>query len=616
MYIVKVGDDSGIGDAGHDAISDAQGYFVLPKIRGTEATEKIEVKAEKSGYAFKSGGEVRKNGDTWTLSDLIFTPMNKALEGQTTPGARVVAAALETSADATGHFRFEGLPAGVTNVYAAKDGQFGQATLSPNTPLQIDLKPLGTQKVDAEMGRQIWRETLQATAGKDYFAADWIRWKLKDEKPDDLENLRREALVPPTPDHDDSLSYLIVQSAPFLQKTNQLSALDEVLPGISIREIRLKALLGAALATDDKPLMQRAMNEAQQVLVTRPPDTAWREDNLYDIAVLTEKLNGTQEGIKTLDVAINWTLGHHPEKAYRKDGRAMEEIRDEVLVNQAANVARGSVEMLRHLLTFISPEESRNLEALSRAIPVVAKTHGLQIARPLLEEISKMPRPTTEENVTRYRDSPQWYFNAAARELVPLLGKESPQRALELAHRITDGPFKDRALLSAAKFQSEAVANQLYSELVQKGDLSNAPRYAALAWATDKKLGVELFEIARQRIAVTMNDRWVRGNAWPFFTFYYARVDAAASRLILEREWAKSQQTNSGSMEGIAMAMTAIAGKRADEMARQIPEGDPDMFQDTRRKIGVYLIANEEARRDFPFDRWGASDTWEPGDDW
>jgi hypothetical protein len=64
------------------------------------------------------------------------------------------------------------------------------------------------------------------------------------------------------------------------------------------------------------------------------------------------------------------------------------------------------------------------------------------------------------------------------------------------------------------------------------------------------------------------------------------------------------------------MAMTAIAGKRADEMARQIPEGDPDMFQDTRRKIGVYLIANEEARRDFPFDRWGASDTWEPGDDW
>jgi hypothetical protein len=105
----------------------------------------------------------------------------------------------------------------------------------------------------------------------------------------------------------------------------------------------------------------------------------------------------------------------------------------------------------------------------------------------------------------------------------------------------------------------------------------------------------------------------VRGSDWTAFAFYFSRVDAADSRLILEREWAKSQQNKGDGAQIIAMAMSAIDAKRADEMARQIADkafGSPD----ARRKIGQYLQTSEALRRDFPFDRWGAGDTWEAGD--
>ena len=90
-------------------------------------------------------------------------------------------------------------------------------------------------------------------------------------------------------------------------------------------------------------------------------------------------------------------------------------------------------------------------------------------------------------------------------------------------------------------------------------------------------------------------------------------MDAAQSRLILEREWALAQEKKER-VRSVAMAMSAIDAKRADEMARQIADKDFESSE-ARRKIGQYLQTSEELRRDLPFDRWSASDTWSPGDE-
>jgi hypothetical protein len=114
-----------------------------------------------------------------------------------------------------------------------------------------------------------------------------------------------------------------------------------------------------------------------------------------------------------------------------------------------------------------------------------------------------------------------------------------------------------------------------------------------------------------------MSQPYVHRNLWAPFAFYLARVEPAEARLILEREWgeAKVRKVEGPSTQDIALAMSAIDGRRAWEMAKQF-EGDKDYWSmEIRRKIAQYVAMGEEKRRDFPFDRWGAIDTWEPGQD-
>jgi hypothetical protein len=100
------------------------------------------------------------------------------------------------------------------------------------------------------------------------------------------------------------------------------------------------------------------------------------------------------------------------------------------------------------------------------------------------------------------------------------------------------------------------------------------------------------------------------------FAFYYAAVDPAESRLMLEREWARQLEAHGGGGSDwgpreLPLAMAAIDVERALEMAQALP-GDNARF-DIQRKIAQYVLASPQVRRTMPFDRWNASDTWMPG---
>ena len=135
------------------------------------------------------------------------------------------------------------------------------------------------------------------------------------------------------------------------------------------------------------------------------------------------------------------------------------------------------------------------------------------------------------------------------------------------------------------------------------------------AFELDPKLGRELFALARAR--GENSDTYARGGFWAPYGFYLARADAASARLELEREWSARLASNEGqNLAPIARAMSAANGARALEMARQLPAGKDNFWSlEARRKIGQYLVATPDQRRDWPFDRWGATDTWGPGDE-
>jgi hypothetical protein len=136
-----------------------------------------------------------------------------------------------------------------------------------------------------------------------------------------------------------------------------------------------------------------------------------------------------------------------------------------------------------------------------------------------------------------------------------------------------------------------------------------------MAYEMDRDLGAELFAEAWKNLKL---DEEKRQGSIAGFAFYYSRIDPAESRLTLETEFASGLQKGDDGgryfwLVPPVLAMAAVDVDRALEMARSIPERDPNARFDAMRKIAQYVLATESVRRTMPFDRWNASDTWMPG---
>ena len=618
-FYYSAGTTGGLLDSALAAKTGADGTYQFDKIRGGEKTGemanglKVTVKAE--GLSFAGGGEISADGANWQASDIVLSALDRQIEGTTAAGARVVAAGKSAVADANGHFSFKDLPAGEITVYAALNGNFGSATAAGAAPVSIELAPMKAQGTDVELGRDAWREVYRESEGKDFYARDWVLAQLNAVQGETFESLQASAGEPPTPNHDWSLASQLTKWAPKLGAGNRVAQIESVARGIQEPETRASAWLDAALAVPgDTELNARALREADALLARAATDMGSRESNLYRVAVVTERVEGEKAGAAALDKAIALTLKTRGAKTVQNAGY-VESGRDGFLAMYAEVVAQGSPELLRRLVNNIAPEAGDRVAALANAVPVVARARGVEAALPLLEELRAMPQP--ERTPGEFRSSqnePQYAFDTTARRIAPLLAATSPARALELARRISDNGGRARALASVAAWQAPDMAAGLWREAVTIGDSGDTPRFAAQAFDKDAKLGRELFELARSRGA--NGESYSRGGFWAPYAFYLARADAGAARLELEREWSARLANNEGqSLSPIAMAMSAADGSRALEMARQIPAGKDNFWSlEARRKIAQYLVADENQRRDWPFDRWGATDTWEPGE--
>lgn len=230
-------------------------------------------------------------------------------------------------------------------------------------------------------------------------------------------------------------------------------------------------------------------------------------------------------------------------------------------------------------------------------MPVVARTHGLAAALPLLNEIKAKATPTLDIERNYSIFDPDYAYGTAVTDLMPLVGAGSPARALKLAQSVQNDEQRARALVRAAAFQTPAVAAPLYREAAAKIYFENAPRLAAQVWARDPKLGLELFAIVRGRLEKQMENGGYSFYSWLPFAFYLAPADPATARLILEREAAQK----SGNGESAYIAMTRIDARRAVELARQARPDDRDFQAQALRNIARFLIADDATRQKLTF---------------
>lgn len=621
-FFFNLSEDGGLGQTLREATTDAQGRYRFDKIRADENGEmlnslKVTAKSDADDLSFVEGGEITPDGKNYRASDIVLVALDRQISGTTSPGARVVAAGKATRADAQGKFVFADLPAGQVAVYAALDGRFGSAVAADDAPVNIELAPMKAQNTDAELGRDVWREVINETQnGEEFYARDWVLGQLNAVEGDTFAALQAAAMEPPTDAHDWSLAAQLEKWAPKLDAPTRIEQIESVARGIGDPDIRATAWLEAAIAIgDDDKVNARALREAAAALDHTPVQMRWREANLYRLAIVTERAQGEAAGAAALDQAMELTLKSYGPTTFIKDGYQTAS-RYAMLSGTAGLVAQGSPALLQRLMVNIPADVGDNVRAMSGAIPVVARTRGVEAALPLLEELHAIPKPDFAPGDSHASNNePQYAFDVAARRVVPLLAATSPARALELARRISDKDGRARALASVAAFETPEIAAQLWREAVTTGDVGDAPRFAAQAFDSDAKLGVELFALARTRGASA--DVYRRGGFWAPYAFYLARADAASARLELEREWSANLASNEGqNLSPIAMAMSAADGSRALEMARQIPKGKDNFWSlEVRRKIGQYLMADKAERRDWPFDRWGATDTWSPSDE-
>lgn len=583
-----------------DATTDKEGRFVVPDVRA-DAT--VSATAEKTGYKWVSGGEVRKTASSIEISDIVLmTPGKSAVQGRVVDekGAAVAGARVMSpdgdpdeiaAADASGNFSIDSLPEGEVRLLAVHDGAYGDAQARVGGPqVTITLAPpKRLPSTDIQRGYAILADILKRSAGARYYARNWLPAELAPYDPD--------------------LALKLVQTA-----------------GESVPDEALSGIVGIAAEADPTRAAAWAPAKIEQIKdpAMRAVTTAYlglavasvKPDLAAELYARARQMPVPQSGKQTDPAAVfaRWPTAALAVKLRREEARSLVEqlmTEGKALVAQVgeqesrgllpagvALLAKGSPELAEEQAMKLTGRD--RMLALTWAVEQVAQYDGEAAYR----IFAKIEPPTREEEAHDY--------GVGAKDVILAIGKSKPGLALEVARKVTDKGQLATALAFAAQFQEKALSRELFREAAaavpdQPGKIA---WFAAMAYGKDHELGGELFAAARKAVATDSDVAQ--------FAFYYSQIDPAESRLMMERQFArrKKQGPELGSFRPLVWPVLAMAASdfdRALELAQSIPASEPNAHFDAQRKLAQYALASEPVRRIMPFDRWRASDSWRPG---
>jgi len=578
-----LGSGMGTGDR-QDSISDAQGCFTL-QLRPESTVSVISV--ERTGYQFVRGGKMTKQGTGFQIDDIVLAPMGSKLsgvvvdvqDGKPVAGAKVITDSLPTPVvtDAKGRFTLTNLPDSDVVVFAvhgrAGGMQVGRAQHGNGGADPITIAIVATEQpkpVDIERGAAVLERIWKESQGTDYYARENIPLELQRVAPE-----RAKKLVDGNQQTTEIATAFAIEEA-IKHDPSHLADLVPSLDKILTPDMKTFALAEVALAVVDTQPELAAKMYTQLKGVMGDEWQGQLRRNVYLCKLAVKLKNGEADGFFA---KVTDTLRKHPD--------------DEL--GYGAFVAEGLVDASPELARKVSDSlpPAQRADAYCRMVQAIARK-DVKLAQTLLNELEGMQDRNAE-----------WNYGRAAKSVIVALGKTDFAGALALARKVP-GEYHPAALSLAAQFAPRDTALKLLREAVNGAQPAEMPRYAAQAFVLDPMVGKELFAAAREALN---RDEHVEGPATAAFAFFYGAVDPEDSRLLLEQEYVKRNSIK----EKLALAMTAIDVERALVMAQGIPETNGRF--DTQRKIAQYLLATDEVRRTLAFDRWGASDTWTPGEE-
>ena len=606
LVTVQVGTSLGGGMSTvrpHNLVSDAKGRFSLSGIR---PDDKVSVSAEKTGYRHVSGGEVTRKAGSIEVSDIVLAPLGAKIEGRVfdsrgspVAGAKVMSPDgdpnVQVVTDSDGRFVLESLAEGEVRLVAAyghDSGDWrGQADGPPVAINLTPVKPLPGE--DVERGYAILEEIWKDSEGTNYYARGHVPTELAPYAPDLALRLARGPDGKVSGETLAGIISVLAEVNPARAAEWAPSRLDEIEDPAG--RMFTTAHLGLAVAGLKPELAANLYQKAKEgISKVKPSEEAYPLDVFGRalLAALAARLKDPAAGAVLAEAIA--AAEEHARKA-GPNNRGLWEAIVEAAARGSPALAEKAAERSGKQLA----------SALGRAVQEISR-YDVEAAQRLLAKVKE------DEDVRSGS-----YFDRSAKYIVEALGRTDPARALALAREVGTASHRALALAIAAQFQEKNTAASVFREALQAsgGEPATTGRIAAMAYEMDRDLGAELFAEAWKNLKL---DEEKRQGSIAGFAFYYSRIDPAESRLMLETEFASGLQKgdDGGRYSWLVppvLAMAAVDIDRALEMARSIPERDPNARFDAMRKIAQYVLATESVRRTMPFDRWNASDTWMPG---
>jgi len=580
------------GSFSRQCMTDGQGAYSLD---GLLPTAKITFKgAHKSGYLYRSGGNVRPNSEAFHAEDILLLPLASRLTGRVVnaaqrPLAGVKLLALESCrhavSDATGRFTLDNLPEGQVTVVAAQGQGATLCTVQTGAvPVTITLlprKPLPEK--DEQRAMTIIRAGISEVHDTDY-ARTILPLALASANPELALQLANENGKIPA-----DLVVKVITGVAAADKARAAAWAPSRLALIANPKQRAEAMLtlGMAVAGQEPDMAAELYRQAKQQLLNGGPQAmarlaalAARVKNGEDAALIQQAIANTRTvraaDWMTIDLLRTFAQGN-PEQALK----IADELPDPVRIDIYVECVR--------LLSQTDPAAARRLLAKIKTKYRISTYADRQI-------------PRVPEADRKYEQAMQY--------VILSIGKRDPAGALALARSVCSVANRPRALALAATFQEKATALRMLRAVAQSLSPDHADsmidqvRVARLAYEIDPPTGTALFNQA----LVQVKKHYGLDSAILSQVLYYgSKIDPAECRILLEESFAQQLQKQRFTPDGDFIsdqvyAMASMDLDRALEMTKAIANERQQIT--VRSKIAAYALASYQVRNRMPFNAW------------
>ena len=585
-------------------LTDEAGQFALNDLR---PDFKVSLTAKKSGYRFVSGGAVTAKDGQFAVSDFVFEPLSFQISGQVVdkdgrpiPGAAVLSpdgqSGTRAQSDEKGRFTLGSLSGGAVLLVAFKDQTIGQTradtTKTDDAKIVLDAPSFPKDK-DLWGAQAILQEALLQVKDNDEY--------------------ERAALPTTIAPYDPDLA---LQMATDVYGHVSDSVLSKLVVAVSERDpVRALMWAPAQLERITTPFDRAtATLEFARTIAPLDPDLAGQ----YFEKGEKEWRDRQGIGAEWQQLYTLWGLARLAGALKRDDAQSW--------FDQAFNFAAKMPdddhgEFKRLSVEMMAPYFPLEAEKLAVQLPETKVFPPGWIIAQIIKVLAPADTTAAQRLLARIKersDVRPEMWGVAQRDVAVSLAKTDAAAALQLARGVSAAEVRAQALVRVAPFSPQDERAEVFREAFNAANQSGLQaRIAALTFQTDPALGRELFEEVKER-APKIGDEWGYAiGARAAIAFYISRADPVGARAMLEEEYALRREKGGGDqgLGKVARAMVAVDAERAVEIARSMPVGSDSTQAETIRKIAQYLLASDEVRATMPFDRWGASDTWTPGED-